>query len=674
MRGFLVIASLFSVSSLSIKGQVVLEPTVVEGSRLQDEEEQEEPILLSGNTTRIGEELIEESVSNFVPDLLEFEAGVSSRSLFGSSNSAAPSLRGFGENSQLRTLVLVDGLSVSRDDLAVAPFSQTPLVDLEEISVLRGGRTVRYGTGASAGVISLKTKRSRNDKPSGKYQLTIGSDETFRQRAVLSLPFEGWEVKLTREDFFTEGFRDQSEEEFTTFGLTVLTPEAEWGENRFSLSVSDTQFQSPGGISLEALREDSRQAAANIDEEFISESVRFSNLLEWHLLPNLDLKAQVAYLKRDRFGEFGNFIGIPGFELPDTRTAFETESWDGELVLSWKKERLRVEGGLRGRISQADFERLVPGAGPQTAELDRFVGGGFLSAEFEPIDSLVLSAGVSGDWSRVEIETGGEIPASQLFQGENTEGGSAFEVGLEYQISEEFKVWSRYHRTLRFPVLDEIGSFQGFPLDPPFNEDLVGERGEAIEVGFLWEEKDWEIGSTVFRNRLEDEIFFVNVGGVGGSTGFNTNLPETLRWGWESHFKWESEHWRFSLFYTQLLARFSEGIGEGDLIPLVPRSLVSGSLVWQPTNEWTIGLEGSYQSELLDGNDRADSPASTTGLQTVPSRTVWNLRGSYQITDDLEVFCRINNLFDRRFATVAFSGNFFPAPGRQVFIGGNYTF
>ena len=671
MRGFVVIASWLFFPALSATAQLVLEPTVVEASSL---EEADQPVLVSGNTTRIEEALIEESVSNFIPDLLEFEAGVSSRSLFGSSNSAAPSLRGFGENSQLRTLVLVDGLSVSRDDLAVAPFSQTPLVDLEEISVLRGGRTVRYGTGASAGVISLKTKRARTDRLSGKYQVTLGSDDTFRQRATLSLPYEGWEVKLSLEDFSTDGFRRQAGEESSTFGLSVLTPEAEWGENRFSFSVSDTEFESPGGISLEALREDSRQAAANIDEEFTSESIRFANLLEWHALPNLNVKAQISYLNRDRFGEFGNFIGIPGFELPDTTTAFETESWDGELVLNWERDELRVEGGLRGRISQADFERQVPGIAAQTAELDRFVGGGFLSVEYEPFESLVLSAGVSGDWSRVEIETGGDVPEEQLFQGENTESGSAFEVGVEYQISEELKVWSRYHRTLRFPVLDEIGAFQGFPLDPPFNEDLEAERGEAFEVGFLWDSENWEVGSTVFRNRLENEIFFVNTGGVGGSTGLNTNLPETLRWGWESHFKWESEHWRLSVFYTQLLARFSEGLGDGDLIPLVPRTLVSSSLVWKPSSDWSFGLEGSYQSELLDGNDRADSPSSTTGLETVPSRVLWNLRGSYQVTDHLEVFCRVNNLFDRRFATTAFSGNFFPAPGRQFFFGGSYKF
>jgi len=45
-----------------------------------------------------------------------------------------------------------------------------------------------------------------------------------------------------------------------------------------------------------------------------------------------------------------------------------------------------------------------------------------------------------------------------------------------------------------------------------------------------------------------------------------------------------------------------------------------------------------------------------------------------KLREDLTVFCRVNNVFDRSFATVAFSGGFFPAPGRQVLVGGKYEF
>ena len=652
MRDALVIGSIFIGFTSCAVAQLVLDPVVVEASRIVDEENEDDPVLVQGNTTVITEEVIEESASNSIADLLEFEAGVASTSFFGSNQVSSPVLRGFGESGQLRTKVLVDGLSIGRDDLAVTPFSQVPLSQLESISVLRGGRSVRYGSGASAGVISLKTKRG-DGTFGGSFESTAGSDETFRQRLSLNIPVDGWEVSLSGEDIRTDGFRENAAERTTGGSISVLTPEADWGESRLLVSYSDNRFEAPGPVTLEQLREDSRVSFQDGDE-FRSRSFRVAESLEWKVAENWTLSAKGSYLQREREVVFGF-----------TETENDSDTWEGEAVLRWEGEQSTIEAGLRGRNGDADFA-----SGTQRADLSRSSVGGFVIAEVEPLEGLKLSGGVSWDRYRLSVDASDDTNSQDTdsnFDGVIRESGFAFEFGIEYQFTENLTAWARYDRSLRFPVLDEVGFFQGFPADPPFNADLKSERGEAVEVGLRWKDDILEARTNVFFLSTDDEIFF------DGNTGLNENLPKNSRLGWESQVSWKSEHVRASLSYTAILARFEGGVDDGRLVPLVPRNTVTTSVVWKPVDWVSLGVEGSYVSASPDGNDRGEF-ADLLNFTELPSRVVWNLQARLKVREDLTVFCRINNVFDEDFATVAFSGGFFPAPGRQVFVGAKYEF
>ena len=125
------------ISSVSLAGPlfcqtVELAPTVVTADRLSEPTGGAQGVLLEGSATVLDEELLQNSTSNFLSDVLQARAGVSFNSFFGNSALAAPQIRGFGENSQLRTQVTVDGLSVNQSDLALTPWSQLPLGDLGE--------------------------------------------------------------------------------------------------------------------------------------------------------------------------------------------------------------------------------------------------------------------------------------------------------------------------------------------------------------------------------------------------------------------------------------------------------------------------------------------------------------------------------------------------------------
>ena len=92
---------------------------------------------IPADVVRIDREAIDNTAVVSVPDLLRTEANVLFRSFNGKGNQGEVSLRGFGEGSGLRVLVLVDGIKVNRSDMGNIEWQLLPLHDVESVEVQR---------------------------------------------------------------------------------------------------------------------------------------------------------------------------------------------------------------------------------------------------------------------------------------------------------------------------------------------------------------------------------------------------------------------------------------------------------------------------------------------------------------------------------------------------------
>ena len=93
---------------------------------------------------------------------------------------------GFGEQSALNMLVLVDGRRINDVDLSGVDWSQVPLEHVERIEVMRGGSAaVLYGDNASSGVINIITKKGTG-KPKINLQAEYGSYDMNKQKVSFS--------------------------------------------------------------------------------------------------------------------------------------------------------------------------------------------------------------------------------------------------------------------------------------------------------------------------------------------------------------------------------------------------------------------------------------------------------------------------------------------------------
>src|SRR5438270_796521 len=101
---------------------------------------------------------IRKSASSNLPDILAQFGLLQIRNLAGTQNQQID-LRGFGITGDQNTLILIDGLRITENELESAQLSAIPLESIERIEIVRGGGAVLYGGGATGGTINIITRR-----------------------------------------------------------------------------------------------------------------------------------------------------------------------------------------------------------------------------------------------------------------------------------------------------------------------------------------------------------------------------------------------------------------------------------------------------------------------------------------------------------------------------------
>ena len=248
------------------------------------------------------------------------------------------------------------------------------------------------------------------------------------------------------------------------------------------------------------------------------------------------------------------------------------------------------------------------------------------------------------------------------FDRDRTSRGWAAQLGLNWKPLNGVRTWLRYDRLYRFPVTDEVAFYQGFPTSQPFNDSLYSEIGDNIECGGEWEGPLGGFSLNLFAQQLQGEIAYDY------GENLNVNMADTRRLGAElsAHAKWGG--WTGRLAYTRLSATFIDGTYEGRFLPLVSPHSFSASL---DTPSWR-GLQG--RTELIFRHHAFEGSDYLNTKRLLPGWTVVNCALRWEVNRHVTAFVRVNNLFDREYATLKFFGSWYPAPGRHVRSGVRVSF
>lgn len=622
-----------------------------------------------GNVRAIDRSTIENSFATSLPELLSQEANLGFTSFNGSGAQGEVSMRGFGENSGLRVLVVVNGQRLNRPDLGTIEWQLLPLEAIESIEVIHGGQNVLYGNSALSGVILVTTRRGGVPRSSARG--TTGSDGL----AEGLLDHGGGEGKL----FWDANFRwmeDGGYRENTRNWNKGLSASAGYrlgangsGSIALNATLSEGFVQFPGPLLWEEFQANSRQSNNGGNES--TEHLTGLVTLNWDQRHDWGASQMNASL------HFRNLDwALDGIFAQNNQSTYTLAP---RIRIGNREDFLML--GLDATQIKVDFDDFLESSRETRqafAAIERTTLGPYLFAQKSLRPNFLLSAGIryeqaAGDFAytafvdeqlRRELVTNrGTIPnphyrnppdvdPEKSYDQPLRKTGTAAELSLLWRRGSDLSLWCGYDRIYRYPVVDESAAYQGFELAEKLNHELDPETGHQVDIGLKIEKQSFHSSLTLFYLQLEGEIVYDN------ELNLNRNLADSSRAGAEGALGWYFARGSLSTRLSWVQAEFTSEPFAGQRVPLVPQWRGTTNAVWRPLSWLEMALHHTWVASSFQGNDFANE------LSKIASYHLLDLRLSAEY-EGATLFLRVNNLFDNSYAPLAFRGGFYPAPGRQ---------
>jgi outer membrane receptor protein involved in Fe transport len=304
---------------------------------------------------------------------------------------------------------------------------------------------------------------------------------------------------------------------------------------------------------------------------------------------------------------------------------------------------------------------------------------------FDVTRAFSITAG--GRYNIANINLQDQIPGGML-NGNDTYTRFNPIVGGTYKITPGLTAYAGYSEANRAPTPLELGCADPahpciiatfLVADPPLKQVVshtweAGLRGtQDLSIGSL----GWKLG--VFRAENSDDILAVPSPQVQGF-GFFQNVGSTRRQGIEAEATLKAGRLQVTGSYTYLDARFLDALQlasnspfadpvtgniqvvPGDQIPSLPRNTFKARFDYRATDQFTVGADMQFVGSQFFAGDDSNQYAK------LPSYTVYNMHASYQVTKNVQIYARADNILDNRYATY---GIFFDTTALPNFATGN---
>ncbi len=583
-------------------------------------------------------------------------------------------IRGFGARSEFGirgVRIIVDDIPQTLPD-GQGGIDNIDLASAERIEVIRGPSSSLYGA-SSGGVINIISEEgpevpfiegrySYGSYDFHKYNLKAGG-----QKDDLSYLFNIGRYEL-------DGYRDNSATESVIGnGKFIYDIDSTSDFTTVINFVDSPRAQDPGGLTIDQVREDRKQAAPNAlrfgaGEEIDQQQVGFVYRKEFNQKHEIRLRNYYVWRDFEQFLPIGPQIGVPrgvvgfdrfvlgggaqytynsainrftvGFDVDqqtdDRVNHFNNEGQRGALVLDQKEEVSSV--GIYIQNEQYLTEQLTLSTGLRYDKVEFDVNDKFLS---------------DGDDS-------GIIEFTELSP----------QFGLLWSPLREVNVYGNISTAFETPSTTEFGTLTG----GGFNQGLQSQTARQYELGIKGTVSQWyglTYDAAVFQIDGEDELVPVDT-----NLNFFTNAGETQRRGLELALSatpvrglTTSVAYTYSDFKYERFMNQATGLdASGNRLPGIPRHFGHFEIAYDHPKGfyavWDTLLVSSLYAEDANGVN-------------VPGYGVSNIRAGYtKIVGDTEIspFIGVNNIFDKEYFSnvrinATFSRFFEPAPEINAYAG-----
>lgn len=533
------------------------------------------------------------------------------------------------------TLVLINGIRVNDPSTPDGSFDFGNLLagNIERVEVLRGASGVTWGSQAVGGVVNVTTKSPTEDLTlfaQGEY----GAHDTVRlvsnasgKVGPVGLTIGGGYVRTDGISAFSGGVEPDGYRQYSASG-------------RLQVDISEAiRFEASGYYA------DSRVENDSVFPPFSSDDSQFSLAQEFYGSASVSASAlDGRFQNRFAFSiaDINRDIINPSFtSLPRGRT--ERFEYRGDLALI---EHIRLIFGAEKEDSRYENSGVVDATG---------INAAFFQAVFKPVEQLTLTGGIRHD------------------DHEDFGGNTSLAANMVYRLSENGPtIRASYAEGFRAPSLIDLDDRpNGFGTP-----DLLPETAKSYEIGvdqsLIGEAV--RISATLFQRDTRNQIAFAACPVApdpapavctSGSRPFGTtlNIERNRTRGVEAILSITPvDRLRIDANYTWVdTENRSTGANFGNELARRPASSLYFDVSYQTRFELSLGADLQIVGDSFD--DLANS-------RRVDGYALAGVRTSMPVSNGIEIFGRIDNLFDVNYETATDFGS----PGRSAYIGARARF
>lgn len=556
---------------------------------------------VTSNIDVITADEIEDRGFTTITQALNSLPGISYSSNGGLGQSSALYLRGMSSN---RVLVLIDGVRYNDATSASgAPFEHLMITDIEQVEVLKGAQSGIWGADASAGVINIITKKAQSGLH-GSFYVHAGSFSSRKIGGNLSYKSEAFYLKVSHDHTKTDGFSA-----YAPNGEDLNLFEDDGYENDTTTLQAGVQINANNKIDISHTIINAKTQSDAYDPVLFA--------MNPNSIYNSEVKdtfTTINFNHIDSFNELNVYASQSNFSryYPDDQWS---KNFDGSIK----------EYGVNSKIPYRSEDFVLVGIDYKKFKHENEINKDFDNKGVFLTNSNTFSGIIGGKSILTE-----SLRYDEYSTFDNKITGK---LGLKH-IHEKFEglVTSvNYGTAYNVPTLYHLYSPYG-------NTALNPEETKSFDVTV--EYKDFKV--TYFDTKIDDMIDF-DMSTFTYANIVGTSKINGLEFAYKKSF---FESLLVSMNYTHLLTAEDE---DGNDLKRRAKDTFKIALDYYGIEDLHLGIDAEYVGSRTDTKFNPDW--TTSDVQT-GKYTVVNLTANYDITKEIQVYGKIENLTDEYYQTV----------------------
>ena len=643
----------------------------------------------------------------------------------------AVDVRGQGYQKAKATVqLLVDGVPANMLDTSHmnVPIDVVNINEIERIEVIPGGGAILYGSGTSGGVINIITKKykgNNNIRGGVGYQVGSFANNKFDVSTGTSVGNFDFDVNYSKNRKY--GYRDYDFTNSDYFSGRINYNINKTSNIAFKYSGYRDKYTYPSFLTQKELDYDRKQSGNDKekDEKNRIKKDEFTLTYNTKIGDKNDLNILGFYQKTDIPSESiedytTEYKGMLAGQATGLRAALRNPMLPPRAKTAMQN-RLNAILAEIGSTNRVDFKTVSQFKDTKKAIKikDKFtydnagsnvvVGLGYTDNDMVRVSKMELvgkriMADTKLDLTKKTFEVFAlntyKVNKFEFIQGLRFENSKydgtrknntdtldikkskdnwAGSLAVNYLYSDTGNVYAKYERAFTSPAPAQL--VDKVKIAPNvFNykvNNLKSESTNLFEIG--WNDYLFNslLSADVFYSETKDEIATIFEGGRPNAhdTGFeSTNLGKTRRYGFDLSAEQKFEEFTFREAYsfidTKILKDNSSSF-EGKHIAGVPKHKLVLSVDYDISSKLTVGVDYEYRATAFIDN--------TNNNGKDKAKSVFNLRADYKLTDSLNIYVGINNVFGAKYYNSVVLDNsgekiYDPAPRINYYTGFKYKF